>query len=202
MNNSVITKNFSSPKVDRNEILRYLGAKKGDLVTENLLDSCLFELEEKLKYLLCYTELSIGIDGDEIDLGFTRVSSHSLAINLSGCDKIILFCATVGIEADRLMTRYSTTSPSRTAMLGAIGSERVEALCDEFCASVSLELKERGYSCRPRYSPGYGDLSLEVQRDIFRTLEPSKRIGVSLGDSLFMTPTKSVTAIIGLYKDN
>ena len=50
---------------------------------------------------------------------------------------------------------------------------------------------------KPRFSPGYGDLSLEVQKEIFSLLDCPRKIGVSLGDSLLMTPSKSVTAIIG-----
>jgi hypothetical protein len=84
-------------------------------------------------------------------------------------------------------------------MLQALGSERVEALCDEFCRLMAIESKRE---LRPRFSPGYGDLPLELQRDIFRLLEPSRRIGVVLNDSLLMSPSKSVTAIIGIEKDN
>ena len=51
---------------------------------------------------------------------------------------------------------------------------------------------------RPRFSPGYGDLPLEVQRTLFSLLEPMRHIGLSLTDSLLMSPTKSVTAFVGL----
>ena len=50
---------------------------------------------------------------------------------------------------------------------------------------------------RPRFSPGYGDVSLEVQKDFFRLL-PCQRIGLTLMDTLIMSPEKSVTAFIGI----
>ena len=81
--------------------------------------------------------------------------------------------------------------------LQALGSERVEALCDEFEKDIKKELGGEGVFFRPRFSPGYGDLPLEFQKDIFRLLECPRRIGISLGESLLMTPSKSVTAIIG-----
>ena len=56
----------------------------------------------------------------------------------------------------------------------------------------------KGLHARPRFSPGYGDFPLEVQRDFERILEMPKTIGVTLSDSLLMTPTKSITAVIGL----
>ena len=82
----------------------------------------------------------------------------------------------------------------------AIGSERVESRCVAFEGEIKDELREaRGeISFRPRFSPGYGDLSLELQRDIFRLLDCQRQIGVTLGDSLLMSPSKSVTAIIGV----
>ncbi|MBR3258643.1 MAG: vitamin B12 dependent methionine synthase, partial [Eggerthellaceae bacterium] len=46
--------------------------------------------------------------------------------------------------------------------------------------------------------PGYGDLPLEVQPDLLGLLDASRRLGITLSDSLLMSPTKSVTAIVGL----
>ena len=51
-----------------------------------------------------------------------------------------------------------------------------------------------------RYSPGYGDLALESQREFFRVLNVTKTIGVSLTEGCLMVPTKSVTAFIGMSK--
>ena len=53
---------------------------------------------------------------------------------------------------------------------------------------------------KPRFSPGYGDVPLEIQKDIVMLLDCAKRIGVSLNDSLLMSPSKSVTAFIGLQE--
>ena len=50
-----------------------------------------------------------------------------------------------------------------------------------------------------RFSPGYGDLPLDVQRPLFAALDVPRKIGVSLTDSLLMAPSKSVSAIIGIH---
>ena len=196
MENKVIVKGYSAPEVNKSEILRYLGAAEGDITP--LVDSCLCEAEDKLIYRLCYAEFPVCIEGENIDLGFTTVSSHSLAVCLAECDTIALMCATVGVGIDRLIKRYSSVTPSRSVVLQAIGSERVEALCDLFCDELRAEMASLGKTIRPRFSPGYGDLPLDVQRAVFGALSPEKYIGVSLGADLFMTPTKSVTAIIGI----
>ena len=51
---------------------------------------------------------------------------------------------------------------------------------------------------RPRFSCGYGDLPLSLQREIFPALQVTKNIGVTLTDGDLMMPTKSVTAIVGI----
>ncbi|MBQ6110986.1 MAG: hypothetical protein IJL01_01180 [Synergistaceae bacterium] len=52
-----------------------------------------------------------------------------------------------------------------------------------------------------RFSPGYGDLGMNVIEDIITILNATKRIGLSVTRSLMMTPVKSVTAVAGLaYK--
>ena len=57
---------------------------------------------------------------------------------------------------------------------------------------------KEGYYLRPRFSPGYGDFSIEHQYYITRMIDSAKTIGLTITDSLMMTPTKSVTAVIGL----
>ena len=135
-----------------------------------------------------------------LDLGFCSIKSETLKKNLLGCERIILFAATVGFEIDRLVARYLPLSPAKAAMLDALGSERVEALCDAFAGEVKKDAKERGFISRPRVSAGYGDIPLSMQRDMFAFLDCNRKIGISLGENLLMSPSKSVTAIIGLQE--
>lgn len=189
--NTVFTKNYSAPEVNRRELLRYAGCdENADL---GIIDECLTEISDKLTYKVCYAEFGISTDGDFVDLGFTKTDSADLKKNLNGCEKIILFAATIGIEIDRLIAKYNRISPSKALIFQAIGAERAESLCDLF----NDEMKEK-YSTNPRYSPGYGDLPLDIQRDIFAVLDCPRKIGLTLNDSLLMSPSKSVTAIIGV----
>jgi len=183
--NTIYTKIFNPPPIDKGEILRYTGAKEPIPEIEKLIDECIDEAKNKLTYKVCYGHFS---------LSFMKLESENLQKNLSGCSSLVLFAATVGIEIDRLISRYGKTSPSKALIFQAIGAERIESLCNEFCSFVS---KEYGH-IKPRFSPGYGDLPIEIQSDFFRVLEPSKRIGLTLNESMLMTPSKSVTAIIGI----
>jgi len=189
---TVITEKYTEPPIDRGEILRYMGSTDTPDVSA-LLNDCLAETLDVLSYRSCWLELPIIRDGDILDLTFTRTSSKALAKNLHGCDRFVLFAATIGIGIDRLIMRYGKISPAKAFCIQAIGAERIESLCDMINNGVSQK-----YNTRPRFSPGYGDLPLSVQNDIFRILDCSRKIGLSLCESGLMSPTKSVTAIIGI----
>ncbi len=172
------------PPCDEREILRYAGVKgKADENTQALLAECLKEGSFAPK--VCYLELT---KAELFTLLPSAKKSKGLVAALRGSERVLLFAATVGLEIDRLMLRYASVSPARALFFQAMGAERIEAVCDVLC-------QKRGYTGR-RFSPGYGDFPLEAQREIFRLLTPEK-IGLTLTDSLLMTPTKSVTAIVG-----
>lgn len=201
MTDTLLVQTYEAPPVDRREITRYMGARELSEDLSALLEECLQEAEGRLRYAVCWREFPVSAEGERVDLSFAQVESAVLARRLSGCGRAVLFAATVGLELDRLIARYSRLQPVKALMFQAIGAERVEALCDAFCEDVKRRAAERGECPRPRFSPGYGDVPLELQRDIFRVLDCSRKIGLTLNASLLMTPTKSVTAVIGLGRD-
>ena len=200
MKDLIYTKTFPAPPINRREVLRYAGAASETAEISALLDECIAEAEGKLSYKACYREFSVRECDGAIELGFCKVESKALSKNLSGCNKIILFAATVGVEIDRLIARASAISPAKATLLQALGSERVEALCDVLNDEIKRDAEAGGYIVRPRVSAGYGDIPLEMQRDIFTALDCTRKIGISLGESLLMSPSKSVTAIVGLQE--
>ena len=198
MNVTVLTKSYNKIPFCEKEILRYAMCKEGNEQERELLSSCIKEAEHSFSYMVCYCALPIAVSGDICDFGAFSLSSKSLAKNLEGCSKAVIFSATVGINIDRLIAKYSRIMPSRSVMMHAIGTQQVEALCDAFCTDMECETTMH---TTMRFSPGYGDLSLDAQRDILGLLGASKRIGVCLNDSMLMSPSKSVTAIVGLKKN-
>ncbi len=196
---AILVKEFSAPEISRREILRYMGCKESNDDTDSLIDRGLGLILKKLCYKVCFCEFPIAFGEKKIDLGFAVTDSRDLRKTLDGCERIILFAATVGLELDRQILRNSRRSPSLAVCLQAIGAERIEALCDLFCDELKEKYHAEGKNLRPRFSAGYGDLPLELQKDIFRALDCEKRIGLTLNDSLLMSPTKSVTAIVGIY---
>ena len=196
---AVILKEYAAPDINKREVLRYMGCKESSLEIDALIDRAISLCEESLTYKVCFAEFDLSIEEDICDLSFAKVKSHDLSKCLQGCEKAVIFGATVGLSLDRLILRYGKTQPSLSVCLQAIGAERIEALCDEFCLEMKEKYGAHGKRLRPRFSAGYGDLPLEFQRNIFATLSCEKQIGLTLNDSLIMSPTKSVTAIIGIY---
>lgn len=188
---AVLSVRCEEPPLNEMDALRYAGCREADAAALDLLYTCWEGLRGQLRYAVCYRELPLTVQGDVCELGCLSLRSAELARYFGECRRAVLFAATVGVAPDRLIARYSRVSPSRALMLQALGAERIEALCDEFCGGLSGALPSR-------FSPGYGDLPLSAQREVFRVLDAERRIGLCLNESLLMSPTKSVTAFVGI----
>lgn len=201
MEQIIFTKIYPQPPVDRREILRYMRCGEGDTDgdIDALLDSCLAELLPLLVYKVCWRVFPLRRTEELLDLGFLQTKSRGLARNLQDCEKLVLFAATVGLEPDRLLAKYGRVSPVKALCMQAIGAERIESLCDAFCGELQQKYAAEGLQLKPRFSPGYGDFPLETQKAVFQALDCPRKIGLSLNDSLLMSPSKSVTALAGLF---
>ena len=202
MREGIFIKDYSEIEINRPEILRYAGVNKNISDYDALLDECISEAADKLRYSVCFREFPLRMRGENLDLCFTESPSKSLKKNLDGCNSFLLFAATVGIELDRLINKYSRIEPSRALILQALGGERIESLCDAFCADFEKEMTLQNCRTRPRYSAGYGDFPIEMQLEICKALDCAKKIGVFVNKSLLLSPSKSVTAIVGIENKN
>ena len=191
---NIITKTYTAPEINKKEILRYANAND-DTNTLKLLDECILETQNQLIYKVCYMTLPVKITDSVCDFDAFCITSQNLATNLKNCNNVIIMGATVGIGLDRLISKYSHISPAKALLLQAFGAERIEALCDTFCQDMQKSFKT---ALKPRFSAGYGDLPLDTQKQFFSLLNLSKNIGLTLNDSMLMSPTKSVTAFIGI----
>jgi hypothetical protein len=202
----VYVKTYSPQEIpfDEGEALRYFGYGGGKGIppeeVKSLFAECVRQAMEACAYRVAYAEFSVAFTADGVDLAFTQTTSRALKLNLEGCHKVIAFAATVGMGIDRLICRYEHSSPSKSYAFQAIGAERAESLCNVFNGEMSEQVKAQGEFTRPRFSCGYGDFPLEKQRDFFAALDCNRKIGLTLNDSLLMSPSKSVTAIIGVSK--
>lgn len=105
-----------------------------------------------------------------------------------------LLCGTIGAEFDVWQRRVSLLSAADALFSQQIGLEAVEKVMDDLEAEIRGVLAP-GERLQPRRSPGYGEMPLELSREILVKLDAPKRIGVSLTDANLLVPSKSVTAI-------
>ncbi len=189
----ISVKNYIAPPYDIEEIKRYAKIFNSSEF-DGVINDCISELSGLLFYRACYTVLPIKIQDNTVDFGAFKVNSQSLAKHLNGCKEALIFASTIGSQIDRIINKYGKISPFKCVIFDAIGAERIEALADCFCEDLAKEHK----NLKARFSPGYGDFDIKYQLEIFKVLNCSKLIGLTLNDSLIMSPSKSVTAIIGM----
>ena len=194
MSTAVCTRSYGEMPFDVEAAMRYAGCREPDAGVRALLMDCAEEALPRLTYRVCYRTFPVTVEGEIVTFPFASVDSRSLARHLEGCEAAVVFGATVGLELDRLLFRAGHTSPARAVCLQAVGSERIEALCDLF----EDEMRTEYGAVRSRFSPGYGDLPLAFQRELFRVLDCPRTIGLTLNESMLMSPSKSVTAVIGV----
>ncbi len=144
------------------------------------------------RYALTRVSVSYSESG-AVDLGFAEVTSASLIKNLDGADKAFVFVVTLGIEVDRLLARLSKTSRAEAFIFDAVASALIEAACD-----VAEEEIKGECICRPRFSPGYGDFSIEHQGALLSLLGAPVHLGVCVGEGGMMSPMKTVSAVMGI----
>ena len=109
--------------------------------------------------------------------------------------EVVFLCGTIGAEFDAWQRRLSVTSAADALLSQQIGLNAVEKVMDELEKKAKAEVEGEGRKLLPRKSPGYGDLPLELSREIINRLDATKKIGVSITDSNLLVPSKSVTAI-------
>ena len=152
------------------EALRYLGYKgcEPDEAAKEILLACFDQAEKEIRPRVIMEEFPLTKEdtplGERLDLGLFQTESVSLARNLSGCFRVLIMAATLGIEADRLLHRTQAVSPARAAVLQAVLAALMEEACDRWNREWEETYRKKGLFLRPRFSPGYGDLPLSDRK--------------------------------------
>ena len=179
-------------RLNRKEAIRYLGGAGISLNyrMDVLMDECEKKILKTAEPRFLYLERKAPFD--DILLG------NDIKKHLEGCHTAVMMCATIGSEIDKLIRISQISDMARAVVLQACAAAELEEYCDEQQKKISTELEKSGLYLRPRFSPGYGDFPIEFQEPIMRMLDCAKKIGLTMTDSYMMSPTKSVTAIIGI----
>ena len=183
--------------IDCGEALRYLGWRGGPVpeATRSDLERCAGLLLETARPRAVWRFFELLPGGALGGAGFCLLGEDVRAL-LRDCGRVILLGVTLGAEVEALLRRAQVRDMAQAVMLDACASAAVENVCDNLCEDLSAQVAP-GF-LTDRFSPGYGDMPLSQQADIFRALDLTRRIGVGLTPGGLMIPQKSVTAVVGV----
>lgn len=191
--------------IDRKEALRYMGyrGQSMDGNMEKLLNACIDEVAVISKKCFVYEIFDIDRNEEGLCLKGTTLVLHGedILAHLSKAEKCAVMAVTLGLEVDKRIAFYSKTDLTKGLIFDACAAAAVESLCDMVQGKIEAEAKSMGLETTSRYSPGYGDFSIEIQKEIAKVLKTYKRIGLSVNESSIMIPRKSVTAFIGIQSE-
>lgn len=184
-------------ELNLSEALRYLGAAPSEELCRELAAAA-GELTRAVRprYVYRVFPVSHTPEGEALEGSGVILTGNTAKKMLAQCGQAALLLCTLGAAFETLLRARQARDMARAVMLDACGSAWVEAGCDE----AEKELAARFPDCflTDRFSPGYADLPLSLQSGVCAALDASRRLGVQVGQSFLMNPTKSVTAVIGL----
>nr|WP_326126218.1 methionine synthase [uncultured Oscillibacter sp.] len=180
------------------EALRYLGAAEAPEALRRQAAGEMEALRAQVRPRYVYRVWDLDFRGDGIALRGTGLvlRGTGAARMLETCDQAALLACTLGARFDLSLTALQARDMARAVIVDACGSALVEQGCGE--AEAELSARFPGRYLTDRFSPGYGDLPLELQGDICAVLDAARRLGLTVTESLLLNPVKSVTAVIGL----
>lgn len=117
---------------------------------------------------------------------------------LETCDQVLIVSATLGFAFDARLHQMQITDISAAALFDALGSAWLENSLDDL--ERKLKVQYAPWHFTDRFSCGYGDLPITLQKELGEKLSLARWPGIIVQDSCMMNPSKSVTAFIGLSK--
>ncbi len=189
--------------INIDEALRYMGYRK-NIDIENikpLLSLCEQRLLSVIKprfiykiYDIEHIENMVHIKGSSVYFKGKDIFSHT-----EGCNKAVLLAATLSNNADRLISEYQISDMTSALITDCMASAAIEQVCNY--GEETIKDNIGNYYMTWRFSPGYGDLSIEYQKDFISLTDAARKIGLTVNTNNILIPRKSVTAIIGLSEN-
>ncbi len=195
---------FSDPR-------RWRKMARGFLKMKNASEDCCLSLFEEAEALLLprlrqafafrvfplvFSAEKIRARGSTLILTGNAIRSH-----LKDCDRAAFFCATLGAGVESALAIAQAKDMALAMVADAVASALTELLCDDVQEQILSSLNVAPSHATSRFSPGYGDLSLTIQKDLLQVLDARRRLGVSLSEGGLLLPRKTVTAVIGIKNE-
>lgn len=191
---------LSINNINKQEVFRYLGIRgKADENTEKLFYECEKLLLENIspRYIMSCFDIEVS---ENVSLLGTNMclEGESIKAHLLECSRVVLFCVTLSSKADLLIRQMQVSDLAKGVIIDCCASAAVEQLCDLIQEQLINDYVGEGEYITSRFSPGYGDLSIEIQGEFLNLLDAPRKIGLSASQNNILMPRKSVTAIVGI----
>lgn len=197
------------------EVLRYLGYRGQEMSSQLAaqIEACGREVAGAAKFAVIYKHLPIeeisaekacaGDAAQPADDPGARLSEiflpgKDIAAHLKGCGDAILMAATLGADVERLLLKNEVSDMSRALIMDACATQLIEEYLDAFENELRESMAGESLYLTGRFSPGYGDLPIEIQGEIAAVLDTHRKIGLTVSKTHLLIPRKSVTAVLGI----
>lgn len=180
------------------EALRYLGAQGAAEELRRQAEEIWADLAQRLRPAFTFRvfDLEVTRSGVLLPEAGVLLSGKTAGELLADCRRAALMACTLGSRFDLELLAVQARDMARAVILDACGSALVEQGCDAAERDLSARLPEAYLT--DRFSPGYGDLPLDIQGAVCDALDAQRRLGLTVTESDLLNPVKSVTAVIGL----
>lgn len=185
--------------ISKSEAARYMGINgEPDSRVAEILDRIEPIVRERVTPKYVYREASVELtdEGIRLDDVSSVLTGDDIKKHLKGCNKAIILAVTLSAEADKLIRQTAVTDMAESLAVDCLCSAAVEQVCDLAEQEIFSQIKAPYRTWR--FSPGYGDLPLTLQKDLLLALNAQRRIGLTVTENSLLIPSKSVTAIIGI----
>jgi hypothetical protein len=187
--------------IDPDDVLRFQGYKAGvDVPSADVLalfDDALALGRALMRPRAVLRMLPVAREGDQLTADGVTLTIPRIAERWGAVEEIVAGVCTIG---DALERRVSVLWEARdlplAMMLDSVGSGAVESLAEYVNDQLCQEGIARGVKVTNRVSPGYGGWDVAEQRLLWR-LCPGDTVGVTMNDTCFMSPTKTITILVG-----
>lgn len=185
------------------EALRYLGYK-GQVLESDFIAK-VNSLEKQMvssctpRNIVTYYTPSFSEDGIYLSPAMPALKGKDIRNHLNGAEKVAVILCTLGSGFDSALMRLERISMTDATVFNALGSAYIEKVADDCERRVIEEQKSQGLFTNYRFSPGYGDLPIEVSKSLIDASEAQKKIGLTITEDFILIPRKSVTAVMGVF---
>ena len=195
--------------IPQDEVLRYLGYRGQELEPELAarIDAAISEAEGSLASRGVSAAFAVDATGAD-GAGNPCIRLARTAVVLTGRDAYrhlkdaraaVVLAVTLGMESERRLRLLGNLEPLGAALYDAACSALVEEAAESLDRAVKREAARFGLRGNWRFSCGYGDLPLDAQQGLLDALDARRALGITLTPSNLMVPSKSITAVFGLF---